>query len=68
MLLTDKEFLAWLHERLEFVHNENPIKDYMHKLRAIAISLPPDRRTIDLGSGNNSADMRNLMTKQTGEA
>jgi hypothetical protein len=65
--MTDQEFLAWLHERLEYVHGENPTMDYMHKLRAIAISLPPDRRTIDLGSGNNSADLRNLISKQTGE-
>lgn len=29
-----REFLMWLHERLEKVHGEDHLLDYMHKLRA----------------------------------
>lgn len=29
----DAKFLRWLHDRLEFVHGENPDVDYMHRLR-----------------------------------
>jgi len=43
--MTDREFLTWLYERLEYVHHENPNVDYMHKLRAIISNTPPDRRT-----------------------
>jgi len=34
-MISDKEFLQWIHDRLCFVHNENVNYDYMHKLRAI---------------------------------
>jgi len=43
--MTDRQFLIWLHKRLEHVHNEDPMYDYMHKLRAIIYSTPPGRRT-----------------------
>lgn len=33
--MSDREFLIWLHERLEHVHGEDPLTDYMHRLRAI---------------------------------
>lgn len=33
--MTNKEFLEWIYERLLHVHKENPLMDYMHKLRAI---------------------------------
>lgn len=59
--MTDREFLAWIHERLELVHHEDPHMDYMHALRAIVLATPPDRRTVNTGSGNNSADMRERM-------
>lgn len=32
----DAKFLRWLHDRLEFVHGENPDVDYMHRLRDFA--------------------------------
>ena len=33
--MNDKEFLQWIHDRLETVHGESAMNDYMHKLRAI---------------------------------
>ena len=31
----DKEFLEWIHARLEYVHGEDKNVDYMRKLHAI---------------------------------
>ena len=44
-IMTDQRFLAWLHERLEHVHRENPDLDYMNKLRAIIRVIPQDQVT-----------------------
>lgn len=50
--MEDRRFLTWLHERLEYVHGENPHFDFMRKLREIIIATPADRRTsgIQIGS------------------
>lgn len=45
--MKDKAFLAWLHERLEFVHGESPNMDYMGKLRAIIRTTPDDRESLN---------------------
>lgn len=45
----DKEFLEWLHARLEKVHGEDRRVDYMHKLRSIIAATPPDRLTPNTG-------------------
>jgi len=37
--MTDAEFLQWIHDRLLYVHNENEMLDYMHRLRKIIASL-----------------------------
>lgn len=42
---TDKEFLQWLHDRLEFVYKENPLYDYMHRLRAIIKEYDDNKKT-----------------------
>jgi hypothetical protein len=41
--VTDREFLVWLHERLEYIYKERPIEDFMHKLKAIAVATPIDQ-------------------------
>ncbi len=47
--MKDREFLIWIHERLEHVHGENPLTDYMHKLRAVICSIHPATETPNLG-------------------
>jgi hypothetical protein len=42
---SDRGFLMWIHERLEHVHGENHLLDYMHQLRAIIAEIPADRKT-----------------------
>lgn len=51
--MKDKEYLMWLHERLEHVHGESPIVDYMHKLRAIIKATPATQETPNCGSANS---------------
>lgn len=50
--MKDREYLMWLHERLEHVHGESPLVDYMHKLRAIIRATPEKRETPNCDSCN----------------
>lgn len=43
--MTDKQFLIWLHARLEHIHKENLNYDYMTKLLSIANVIPDDQVT-----------------------
>ena len=43
--MKDKEFLQWIYNRLVYVHNENELFDYMHKLKAIIEVMPGDQET-----------------------
>ena len=51
--MSDREFLMWLHERLEHIHKESPCVGYMHKLRAIIKATDPFTVTKNLGSRNS---------------
>lgn len=55
--MRDKDFLCWIHERLEKVHGESPLVDYMHKLRAIIKSMPEGQETPNIGTGNKLSDI-----------
>lgn len=57
--MKDKEFLIWIHERLEYVYGESPVVDYMHKLRAIIKATPADRITPNINTGNSLKDIKN---------
>ena len=50
MTMSDKEFLQWMHDRLQHRHGEDPHFDYMHKLRAIIDSTPEDKVTPNIAS------------------
>lgn len=60
--MTDREFLMWLHERLEHVHGESPITDYMHKLRAIIFATPKEQRTPNTIMCNNLEKLKEAMS------
>jgi len=51
---SDMGFLMWIHERLEHVHGESPLRDYMHKFRTIIAEMNPTQRTKATGQGKNS--------------
>ncbi len=51
--MKDREYLIWLHRRLNNVFKEGENMDYMHKLRALIKATPKDRVTSNIGSHNN---------------
>lgn len=55
--MKDRDFLKWLHERLEHVHYESPLMDYMHKLRAIIAVTDPEQETLNMGMSNSLKDL-----------
>lgn len=56
--MEDREFLIWLHKRLEYVHKENPLVDYMHKLRAIIEATPEGKVSPNCSGSNSLGDLR----------
>ena len=51
---SDRNFLIWLHERLEHVHGENDLVGYMHRLRRIIADMPADKKSVKFS--HNSLD------------
>lgn len=63
--MKDREFLIWLHNRLELEHNESPCVAHMHKLRAIIGSTNKDQLTPNVGTGNSlEGFMRELRVRE----
>jgi len=56
--MKDREYLMWLHERLEHVHGESSLVDYMHKLRAIIRVTPEKRETPNCNSCNGLEELK----------
>lgn len=55
--MKDRDFLLWIHDRLTAVYGEDPLMDYMHKLRAIIWRMDPMQES--LGSPfNNGTELR----------
>jgi hypothetical protein len=55
--MKDRDFLKWIHERLEHVHGESPLMDYMHKLRAIIATTDTEKETLNTGMSNSLAEL-----------
>jgi len=47
--MNDKEFLQWIHDRLEFHYGDKHNYDFMYKLRAIIRDYPEDKVTSNIG-------------------
>jgi len=58
--MKDKEFLQWIHDRLQCVHGESEHVDYMHKLRAVIGATDPDQLTPNTCSASVSDIMGNI--------
>lgn len=56
--MKDRDFLIWLHERLEYVYKESELFGYMHKLRDIIKVTPKDQETVGIGMYNSLAELR----------
>jgi len=48
--MKDRDFLIWIHERLQFQNEDHPMMDFMHKLRAIIKATPADQETQNVAS------------------
>lgn len=55
--MLDRDFLIWIHERLEHVHGENPMKDYMHKLRAVIKGTDKKQLSPNVASSNSLQEL-----------
>lgn len=53
--MTDKEHLTWIFNRLVNIHHENPLYDYMHRLRKIIDGMPGPSPLY--ASGDEAADL-----------
>lgn len=53
--MKDRDFLIWIHARLEN-YGDDPLMDFMHKLRAVITSIPEDQETPSDGRGGNNID------------
>ncbi len=60
--MNDRDFLMWIHERLEHVHKESACVDYMHKLRAIIKSTPSGKCSPNTGTCNSLEDLEKEMS------
>ncbi len=58
--MTDRNFLIWIHERLEHIHGENTSADHMHRLRALIRGTAHGNDTGNLGSENWPVGMQQL--------
>ena len=56
--MTDQRFLWWLHERLVNVYAESDMMDYMNRLRAIIVDMPPEKETVSIS--NMDTDVETL--------
>ena len=59
--MKDRDFLMWIHDRLTEVHGEDPILDYMHRLRAIIYSTPTYMESKNVLTCNNLPDLRKYL-------
>jgi len=59
--MTDRDFLMCVHARLEHVHNEDPLVDYMCRLRQIIYGYPKDMVTPTTLSFNTMEDLKKVL-------
>lgn len=60
--MNDRDFLIWIHERLVKVYNEDPLLDYMHRLRGIIYNTPTKRTSYP--SSNSMEDLKLILKDQ----
>lgn len=56
--MKDRDFLMWIHARLEHVHKEISTVDYMHKLRAIIKNTPREKETPNILFSNSLEEIK----------
>jgi len=61
--MNDRELLIWIHERLEHVHDEHNLLDYMYKLRAIISTIPENQNTSLLEGETSLEELKEKLQK-----
>lgn len=61
--MRDRDFLIWIHARLEREHGESPYVDYMHKLRAIIAATPAEQETPNAVSANSLDELAGILVR-----
>jgi hypothetical protein len=56
-VMTDREILIYIHQRMVKVHGESPFVNYMHKLRDVIHGMPKDRKSSSNVTNMNSTDV-----------
>jgi len=60
----DREHLIWIHERLVKWHGEDPLIDFLHKLRAIIKNTPADKESPNIGTSSNIEQLMEEIEKE----
>lgn len=56
--MNNRDFLMWIHERLEHIHKENPMYDYMRRLRSIILNADINQKSGMDFSTDDSEELR----------
>lgn len=59
--MTDRDFLMWIHKRLERVHGYDRLLDNMHRLRDIIIATPKDQHSSGKSTFNSLEDLQEYL-------
>ena len=62
--MKDREFLCWIHERLQYQYKESDCADFMHKLRAIIKNTDKNKVSIVCGTGNSLEELLLRINRQ----
>ena len=57
MNISDREFLKWIHDRLQCIHGENPNHDYMVRLRKITMKMESKGTLWNTGTPDTDRDV-----------
>lgn len=60
--MKDKDFLKWIYVRLQNVHGESPLLDYMRKLRCVIKSIPKDQESANTFSNEETEESCNKIS------
>ncbi len=55
--MTDRQFLCWIHERLQHTKGDSPLESFMHRLRRIIAVTPKDQETLTSIRSYNSLEV-----------
>lgn len=64
---TDIGFLMWIHERLEHVHGDSRLTDFMHRFRAIISNMDRTQKSPRSCGGNSLGELKENLMLDSGQ-